>query len=331
LLDSEHEKDLLFKRRDREGMHAMSWYGRRGGSYRGGGRDYWPAYVSVATRRNQAAQLIAEHASESDRELAPVTLAGQKIATSFWGQAWCKNLECYSDFSNRLPRGRSYVRNGSVADLSIERGKVRALVCGSDMYQVTISIKTLAPAAWKLIKHDCSQSIDTLLDLLAGRFDKSVMERLTRAGDGLFPKSNEISIKCSCPDWAGLCKHSAATLYGVGARLDSAPELLFTLRDVDHLELIGQAAVAENLDRTLDSAEQGALAGSDLGEIFGIELDLGESKAKKTRKPKEKKPAARKKSAGRKQPSKKGALPSSQQKTKKPTKTTRKKPARAKK
>src|SRR5262249_2996082 len=99
-------------------------------------------------------------------------------------------------------------------------------------------------------------------------------------GDGLFPSPKEIKMSCSCPDWAGMCKHVAATMYGVGARLDASPELLFTLRAVDHLELIGHAVAEENLNRTLDAA-QGGLAGSDLGAIFGIDLDSSEAKPKK--------------------------------------------------
>ena len=195
--------------------------------------------------------LCREVGQEKKRELCPVKAVGKKMCNSFWGQAWCENLERYSDFSNRLPRGRTYARNGSVVDLQIERGKVKALVGGSDVYRISIAIKTLSRPAWKRIKQDCSQSIDSLLDLLQGRFDQGVMQRLTHPEDGLFPQPTEIEMECSCPDWAGLCKHLAAVMYCIGARLDAAPELLFTLRDVDHLDLIGQAVAAENLESAL--------------------------------------------------------------------------------
>jgi len=269
--------------------------------------------------------------------LSPVTIEGRKIASSFWGEAWCKHLESYSDYSNRLPRGRTYVRNGSVLDLAIERGKVLALVSGSEVYRITISIKTLSPGAWNQIKQDCSQSIDSLMDLLQGRFDRGIMERLTHPKDGLFPQPNEITLKCSCPDSARMCKHLAATLYGIGARLDAAPELLFTLRDVDHLELISQAVAAENLDRTLLGSDTGDLAGSDLSEMFGIELDLGESRPKKApRAPRGKSPVALKKTAPKKtvaqktatklkkKPSKEAPVEIAMQKTQRPRKTVRK-------
>jgi len=242
----------------------MSW---RFGGYR--------PYVPVARRRASAATFAAKLAKKEKRTLEPIELTGRTIAASFWGKAWCENLESYSDFANRLPRGRTYVRNGSVIDLVIERGKVRAIVSGSDIYRVSIDIKTLSKPDWSRIKKDCASSIDSLIDLLQGRFDQGIMQRLTQPEGGLFPQPDEIAMKCSCPDWAGMCKHVAATLYGVGARLDTAPELLFTLRNVDHLELISQAVDADNLDQNLRGHTDVALAGADLGEIFGIDLDAG--------------------------------------------------------
>ncbi len=243
-------------------------YGDRFGGY---GR--FPEYVPVAKRRAQAAAYAKTLEKKQSRKLAPVKVEGRAIATSFWGQAWCANLEAYSDFANRLPRGRTYVRNGSVIDLSITQGKIAALVSGSEVYSATISIGTLPASAWKEIQGDCARSIASLIDLLQGRFDQGVMQRLTRIDGGLFPKPKEIKMQCSCPDSAGLCKHIAAVLYGVGARLDHSPELLFALRNVDHLELIGQAVTAENLDRALAGDAAEALSANDLGEMFGIELE----------------------------------------------------------
>ena len=243
-------------------------YGDRYGGYGG-----FPPYVPVAQRRAKAAAYAKALEKRQGRKLAPITVEGRKIASSFWGQAWCDNLESYSDFANRLPRGRTYVRNGSVIDLSITPGAVKALVSGSEVYNVEISISTLPAAAWKGILRDCARSISSLIDLLQGRFDRGVMERLSRPDGGLFPKPKEIKMRCSCPDYAGLCKHIAAVLYGVGARLDQSPELLFLLRSVDHLELVGQAVAAENLDRALAGESDAGLQSSDLGEIFGIELE----------------------------------------------------------
>jgi uncharacterized Zn finger protein len=234
--------------------------------------ERWRPYVPVAQRVANGQKHAANLAKKEKRTLAPVKLAGRKIASTFWGKAWCDNLEAYSDYSNRLPRGRSYIRNGSVIDLQIERGKIKALVSGSSVYTVTIDIATLPKAIWQQVKNDSAQSIDSMLDLLAGRFDDGVMTRLTRREDGLFPKPKEIKLNCSCPDWATMCKHCAAVLYGVGSRLDSAPELLFLLRGVDHTELIGQAVSAENLDRSLGGKTDSAIPTGDLGEMFGIDL-----------------------------------------------------------
>jgi uncharacterized Zn finger protein len=237
--------------------------------------ERWRPYVPVAQRRANTQRYAANLAKKENRTLAPVMIDGRKIAHSFWGLAWCDNLESYSDFANRLPRGRTYVRNGSVIDLQIERGKIRALVSGSEVYKVSIEINTLSKRTWQRVKCDCAASIDSMLDLLAGQFDEGVMARITRQEDGLFPKPEEIKMECSCPDWATMCKHCAAVLYGIGTRLDTAPEMLFMLRGVDHSELIGQAVSDENLDRSLGSGAEATLPTGDLGEIFGIDLVNG--------------------------------------------------------
>lgn len=229
-------------------------------------------YVSVAKRRAQAAGFAQRLAKKEGRRLQPVKIAGRAIARTFWGKAWCDNLESYSDFANRLPRGRTYVRNGSIVDLQVEPGCVKAHVSGSEIYQVKVEIDEVQAAAWKRIKSDCAVSIDSLLDLLAGRFSDGVMQRLTHPADGLFPQPKQIRMACSCPDWAVLCKHVAAVLYAIGARLDEQPQLLFLLRHVDHNDLVSQAASAENLRGALGESGE-ALAGEDLGAMFGIDLD----------------------------------------------------------
>ena len=173
--------------------------------------------------------------------VSPVVIAGRTIARTFWGKAWCDNLESYSDYANRLPRGRTYVRNGSVVHLEIQPGKISALVSGSELYTVEITITALSDSHWNCLKGECSGQIGSLVELLQGRLSKSVMDLVTQRDKGLFPKPAEIKMKCSCPDWAGVCKHIAAVMYGIGARLDEKPELLFVLRKVDHLELIAGA------------------------------------------------------------------------------------------
>jgi uncharacterized Zn finger protein len=218
--------------------------------------------------------------------LSPVAASRGAIAKSFWGKAWCQNLERYSDYSNRLPRGRTYLRNGSVIDLKIGPGEVTAQVMGSRLYRITISIREVAVAHWQAIARDCARSIDTLVELLQGQLSTSVMERITRPGTGLFPSPKEIAFSCSCPDSAAMCKHVAATLYGIGARLDVEPELLFGLRKVDAKELIARAGEGGTPVQKLPDAGR-ILHSSKLADVFGI--DFGGVDAKPSHKPAAKK------------------------------------------
>ena len=210
----------------------------------------WRPYVPVAERRAKAARETAKLAKKTGRAASPVVLDGRKIASTFWGKAWCDNLEAYSDYENRLPRGRTYVRNGSVVDLQINKGKVSALVSGSELYRIEIKIKPLAPSLWKSIQTECAGKIDSLIELLQGKLSSAVMQIVTRPEKGLFPTPKEIDLDCSCPDWADLCKHVAASLYGVGAKLDQNPALLFLLRGVDPADLISKASAAEAVRQT---------------------------------------------------------------------------------
>src|SRR5882672_1097875 len=200
----------------------------------------WGEYVSVAEKRRRAEKEVAK-LKKRGGPVAPVTIEGRKIVKNFWGQSWCTNLERYSDFASRLPRGRSYVCNGCVVDLQITKGKITAKVSGSELYDVAITIAPVAAKRWRAICRDCSGAIDSLVELLQGRLASGVMNRVCRQGDGLFPTPDEIKLSCSCPDWADMCKHVAAALYGVGARLDERPQLLFALRGVDETELIADA------------------------------------------------------------------------------------------
>jgi uncharacterized Zn finger protein len=234
-------------------------------------------YVSAAARRAKAEKAAAK-LSKGGRKLSPVKIVGRAMASTFWGKAWCDNLEAYSDFANRLPRGRTYARNGSVLDLQIEPGRVTALVSGSELYNVSIKITAHGASAWKDLKTRCAGQIGSLIELLQGKFSKHVMDLVTERSGGLFPKPAEIEINCSCPDWAGLCKHAAAVLYGVGARFDHEPELLFTLRKVDHLELIGEAGSPLTFAKTASKGKK-VLADAELADVFGIELAGSESEA----------------------------------------------------
>ncbi len=232
----------------------------------------WRPYVPVAQRRANAARALGKLTKKSGVSASPVRLEARTIASTFWGRAWCDNLEAYSDFANRLPRGRTYVRNGSVVDLQIERGKVTARVAGSELYTIGIKIKPLAAKLWQSIQTECAGKIDSLIELLQGRLSSAVMEIVTRRERGLFPTPREIDLDCSCPDWADLCKHVAASLYGVGARFDQQPELLFLLRGVDPADLISRASATEAMRQSTSPDGAAALSETELEDVFGIEL-----------------------------------------------------------
>lgn len=244
----------------------MSWYS-------------FKPYVSVAERRRKGEGAAKKLAKKSGRVLTPVNLASKRIATTFWGKAWCDNLEAYSDFANRLPRGRSYVRNGSVIDLQITRGQVEALVQGSELYKIVIGFSPLAAKRWSDFKTRSAGKVTNLLDLLQGRLSKEMLADLTAPGTGLFPAPKEIDLDCSCPDWADMCKHVAAALYGVGARLDEQPELFFTLRGVEMEELLTAASVSATTTEGATATPDTALTGADLTEIFGVEIETAPAAA----------------------------------------------------
>jgi uncharacterized Zn finger protein len=253
----------------------------------GYGYGYKP-YVPVAERRAQAAREMARRAKKG-LKVEPVRIEGRSITSTFWGGAWCTNLEGYSDFENRLPRGRTYVRNGSVVHLTIAKGRIEAIVSGSELYEVRIDIAELPKPAWQALKKESAGKIGTLVELLQGKLSKAVMELVTDRDRGLFPKPKEIKMRCSCPDYAGMCKHVAAVMYGVGNRLDSSPELLFVLRGVDHRELIEQAIPTAPIKATSTAP---TIAADDLGAIFDIEIEdapVAEAAARVPKKPAPKK------------------------------------------
>lgn len=265
--------------------------------------DFKP-YVPVAQRRALALKEIAKRLKKG-QTASPVVIPGRKIVTTFWGNAWCTNLESYSDFANRLPRGRTYVRNGSVMHLSIDKGRITAWVSGSELYTIEIEITTLPLKTWQAVKKRCAGKIGSLVELLKGKLSNAVMEAVTDRAEGLFPKPSEIKMSCSCPDYAGMCKHLAAVMYGIGARLDSKPELLFELRGVDHQELIEQAIP----DSLSIRAKEGTptIDMSELGAIFDIEID--DTSVEKPASKKRERPKAARKVKQEPAPSKRAAKP----------------------
>jgi uncharacterized Zn finger protein len=227
-------------------------------------------YVSVADRRAKAQKKIA--ALSKTTPLSPVVLSGKKIATTWWGAAWCANLARYADFANRIERGRAYVRNGQVIDLAIADGEVKARVMGSRLYRVRIGIDGLSEATWRKIVDSVGRRIADMAELAEGKFPEELGEIFMRQGDGLFPSPREIHMRCDCPDYADMCKHVAATLYGIGARLDVSPLLFFKLRAIP-FEALLKKSVDEKMKSLLKNAGKQTdrvLRGEDIDHIFRL-------------------------------------------------------------
>ena len=232
------------------------------------GYEYQP-YMTVGERRAKA-QRAADGFAKRGERLSPVAAQGTKLTRTFWGRAWCDHMESFSDFATRLPKGKTYVRNGAVIDLQVLPGRITAKVMGTELYDVDCRVEKLPTDQWADLKRRCGGQIGSLVELLQGKLSTAVMGIVTNAKTGLFPGPREIRLGCTCPDFAHLCKHVAAALYGVGVRLDDEPELLFRLRGVDSAELIASAA---SDDAPADpGGTRKTLAADELADVFGLDL-----------------------------------------------------------
>lgn len=221
----------------------------------------------------QKADVSVRNAKKKGTVLEPVVIHGRAIAKSWWGSSWCENLERYADYENRLDRGKRYVRTGSVIDLKIEKGKLSARVQGTRRtpYKIEVRISPLSEEKCQAIIEKCGRKIQNLEELLKGSFPEELKELFSGQG-GLFPTPKEIAFSCSCPDWALMCKHVAAVLYGVGARLDETPSLFFTLRGIE-MERFIDVTIANRVEAMLANADQPSeriMDSADITALFGI-------------------------------------------------------------
>ncbi|GCD12188.1 SWIM zinc finger family protein [Clostridium tagluense] len=242
-------------------------------SYYGG----FPAYVPVAERKERAEESVKK-LKKKNPDISPVVITGKTIAKTWWGKSWNKNLESYADYANRIARGRSYVKNGAVLDLKITKGNINALVqgSGSKPYKLDINIKALPKNIWEDIINQCLGKIESIEELIQGKFPKALADLFTSKGNGLFPAPSEIDLKCNCPDWANMCKHVAAVLYGVGAKLDDEPELFFILRQVNINDLISEAInkKTQNLLEKSKAKGRRVIEETDIFDMFGIDMEV---------------------------------------------------------
>jgi len=246
--------------------------------------DGYPEYVSVGERKRRAARKI-EKLKKKNPEINPVIIKGSQLSETWWGKAWNKNLEAYADYSTRIGRGRSYVRHGAVLDLRIQPGKVIAQVLGSRSkpYSIEIDIDPVPEIQWEKLKRSCEGKLASMATLLAGKIPVEMQEALTKKGSGLFPSPKEIKFKCNCPDWASMCKHIAAVLYGIGSRLDDDPALFFILRKV-HVDDLVSELVNDRTRSMLGKAKkktERVIEDSDIAAMFGIDMEQEVQQVKK--------------------------------------------------
>ena len=227
-------------------------------------------YVSVDKKRAKA-QKELEKRRKRDPNIAPVIIEGKKIAKTWWGVAWTKNLESYADYDNRVQRGRAYVKNGMVIDLRIYEGTVTAVVMGSSSpYQVEVMIDPLSENKWEELSAQCGQKIDSLNALVEGRFPKE-LEKIFENSE-LFPTPKQITFDCTCFDYASMCKHVAAVLYAIGARFDEDPTLFFKLRGVNFSSLL-KKSIDEKMQTMLENAQKKServIKDTDIETLFGL-------------------------------------------------------------
>jgi len=231
--------------------------------------EYETVQQKIARAKKQLETL-----KKKNPDISPVVINGSTIAKSWWGRAWTKNLETYADYANRIGRGRSYVKNGMILDLKIEEGAVRALVSGrgTKPYSVACSIKPFSKAKLDSLAKLCNRKINSLEELVEGKFPQSLVDLFTKSEQGLFPLSKEITFSCSCPDSAYMCKHVSAVLYAIGARFDSDPTLFFKLRSVEFGLFIAKT-VDEKMGDMLKNAGKKSnrvIKDKDLSELFGV-------------------------------------------------------------
>lgn len=219
---------------------------------------------------------IARRRQEGEPLQSLLPNAKRDLCTTFWGQAWNRHLVAHAQYQGAMSPARTALRRGQVMDLQITPGEARSVVAHHDLWEVHIHIKPLDEETWSELKTACAGKIGSLLELLDGKLSDEVMREVTHTEHGLFPSPGEIRCRCTCEDESDLCRHSAATLYGVGVKLDESPALLFELRQVNPAEL--SAAVTSSMgewdlpDFAINAED---LPMGDLSALFGIDLESG--------------------------------------------------------
>ncbi len=165
-----------------------------------------------------------------------------RFGLTWWGQRWIDALEALGAvYANRLPRGRTYARKGTVQDLAIDAGAVTARVQGSRArpYRVQLQLPVFDDPTWEAITTALASRVRLSAELLDATMPEDIDEVLAECGVSLFPSARELTTRCSCPDVANPCKHVAAVHYVLAQTFDADPFLLMTLRGRDRDTLLG--------------------------------------------------------------------------------------------
>ncbi|MGH9066476.1 MAG: SWIM zinc finger family protein [Acidimicrobiales bacterium] len=201
------------------------------------------------------------------RPVARRPRARQGFGQTWWGRAWVEAIEGRARLDpNRLPRGRTYARRGSVGELGVEPGVVRAAVQGSRAkpYAVWVRVRPFDDGEWDRLLDSVASRLGHAAALLDGELPAELSEDVAAAGLDLLPGLGEVQPRCTCPDWADPCKHSAAVCYLIADALDADPFLLLLLRGRSREEVM--AAVRRR---------RGAALGAPAGEPDEGEEDPG--------------------------------------------------------
>ena len=222
----------------------------------------------------------------------PWRAAGKRpFGATWWGKAWVDALEQRARLDpNRLPRGRTYARTGAVGELEVRAGEIVAAVQGSRAkpYRVTVRVRTYSEKEWDRTLATLASQVGHLAALLDGEMPPGVADDLAAAKIDLLPVAGEVQPRCSCPDWAEPCKHSAAVCYLVADTLDADPFLLFLMRGRDRDPLLaglrarratGVGGAASGAARGTQARRAAADFGSEQATSWGADAGLSAQQA----------------------------------------------------
>jgi uncharacterized Zn finger protein/superfamily II DNA or RNA helicase len=201
-----------------------------------------------------------------EKRPAPKAAAGatrKSYGTTWWGKQWLQALENI-DYSNRLPRGRTYANKGLVQNLHIQGNAITAQVQGSmpKPYKISLTVPVFDAKAQENLLRIVTENPLFLSKLLNRELPPELNEACHKQGIHIFPRRwDDLKGTCSCPDYAVPCKHLAAALYIVANEIDKNPFVVFDLHNFKLVEALQTAGYTEDAQEDvpmvrLDSLQQ---------------------------------------------------------------------------